>query len=285
MNEEADSRALPVAEPTDDLHDPQSLPRQSTDLRNRMLAHTAVSHAQGILKERYRLRSLHEGFELLRKTSQRHNIKLHTLADAVIRIPGPAHQASVWFPGRARTSPPPLTGLRSTNHNGRTHAQAAVLGSALDRVLDITQTTMGNLQLAENNLLRLARHTGLNRQFTDYFTFVDGVGTACAQAAKEQQQVTVHDVATAGVFDEESRRAILDAGSRACHSLPVMGERNILLGVISSHHPRPLKGLTRTQLDALQTTGVTLGRWLSWHRRTVVLDALEDLHTAGRQAT
>ncbi|MFJ9821502.1 GAF and ANTAR domain-containing protein [Streptomyces sp. NPDC101151] len=284
MSQESGTRALSARETAAEPDDMQQLRQQNVDLRNRMLAHGPVSTAQGILMERYRLRTVRQGFELLRRSSQQHNIKLHTLVDAVIRIPGPGREAAVWFPGRARTSPPPLPGLRLADGNGHSAAQGTVLGSALSRVLDITGTSMGNVQLAESNLLRLTRHCGLDRQFTDHFAFVDGPGTSCGQAAEARQQVTVHDVATADVFDAQSRYVILHAGSRACHSLPVVDEQNALLGVISSHHPRPLAGFTRAQLDALQTTAATVGRWLSWHRRTIVFDALEHLHTTARQA-
>jgi GAF domain-containing protein len=133
---------------------------------------------------------------------------------------------------------------------------------------------------AESGLLRLDKHTGLNRQFTDFFAFVQGPTTACGQAAQEGRQVTVTDVATAPVFDEESRASILQAGSRACHSVPLVTPQGVVLGMASSHHERPLAGFTRAQHDALEATGIAGGKWLSWHRRTVVLDALEHLHAA-----
>nr|WSZ20588.1 ANTAR domain-containing protein [Streptomyces canus] len=59
------------------------------EVRNRQLARAAVEPAQRILVHRYRLARPAEGFELLKQTSQRFNIKLHTLADAVVRIAGP----------------------------------------------------------------------------------------------------------------------------------------------------------------------------------------------------
>lgn len=142
---------------------------------------------------------------------------------------------------------------------------------------------MGNVRLAEGGLLRLEKHSGLGRQFTDFFAFVDHSGTACAQAARDCRQVTIRDVASATVFDEDSRHVILHAGSRACHSVPLLDERGVLLGVISSH-ARPITGFTRSQLAVLHETADVVGRWLAWHRRTVILDALEDLQRTARQA-
>ncbi|MFF9105215.1 ANTAR domain-containing protein [Streptomyces rubrogriseus] len=251
--------------------------QEQLDRRNRKLGHAGVSRAEIILAGRYRLGGADEAFKLLKSASQESNIKLHTLADAVVRTPAPDQDAASWFPGRARFSPPRLPGLRlevSSRDN-----QGAVLKAALHRVLTITQTPMGNVQLAEGGRLHLARHTGLNKYFTDYFAFVDAPTTSCAQAASTRQQVTVREVGTAAVFDEASRHAILQTGSRAAHSIPLTNGKGHVLGMISSHHERPLAGFTRDQLAALQQTGTDVGRWLSWHWHTVVLDALEHLHT------
>ncbi|MFF9408260.1 GAF and ANTAR domain-containing protein [Streptomyces anandii] len=254
------------------------------ELRNRWLAHAAVSTAQGILLERYHLASMQEAFDLLRETSQRCNVKLHTLADAVVRAPSPQGRAVAWFPGRGRSAPPPLPQLDVDA--SREQTRSAVLQAALERVVQITQTDMGDVQLVESGMLRLDKHTGLNQYFTDFFAFVDGATTSCAQAAVRRQQVTVPDVAAATVFDEESRAAILQAGSHACHSVPLINESGVLTGVVSSHHATPLTGFTRAQIDAMRETGTAVGNWLSWYRRTVVLDALEHLHQiAGRRVT
>ncbi|MFF3615122.1 ANTAR domain-containing protein [Streptomyces sp. NPDC002580] len=252
------------------------LREQNADLQERLHARPAISLAQGVLMERYRLPAPESSFTLLREASQRFNIRLHTLADAVVRTPhspdGPARATD-----RVRTPPPPLPGLRISGAD-RTH-QGEVLSAALHRVMDITGAGMGNVQLAEGGRLRMVRHSGLAREFTGFFAFVDSPTTSCAQAAEHRRQVTVRDVATADVFDEDSRQVILRAGSRACHSVPLVNRAGVPIGMASSHHERPLPGFTRAQLQALETTGLMVGRWLSWHRNTVVLDALDHLHT------
>ncbi|MFD5558840.1 ANTAR domain-containing protein [Streptomyces sp. NPDC127068] len=245
------------------------------DLRNRTLARGAVAAAEDVLLKRYRLASRQEAFALLRAASQHHNVKLHTLADAVVRVPGPAPGADVWFPGRARNVPPALPWR--IDQDGPVQLPA-VLKGALHRVLDIAETDMGNVQLAEGGVLRMATHTGLGQHFTDYFAFVAGPTTSCAHAARHRRQVTVREVGTEELFDEDSRRVILRAGSRACHSVPLVSPLGALVGMVSSHHSRPLTGPSSVQLDALQETGTAVGRWLSWYRRTIVLDALEHLH-------
>ncbi|WP_329558530.1 ANTAR domain-containing protein [Streptomyces uncialis] len=247
--------------------------------RNRLLARDAISAAQDVLLERYRLASAQTAFDLLRETSQRLNIKMHTLADAVVRVPGPGPGADLWFPGRGRSAPPPLPLLGIDQD--RPVRLPEVLKAAMRRVLDVTETDMGNVQLAAGNgVLRLERHTGLDRQFTDFFAFVGSPNsaTSCGYAAEQRRQVTVRDVSTADLFDEESRRVILRAGSRACHSVPLVDPHGVPLGMISSHHERPLNDFSAARIGALRETGTAVGRWLSWYRRTTVLDALEDLH-------
>ncbi|MEV6839547.1 ANTAR domain-containing protein [Streptomyces sp. NPDC051133] len=253
---------------------------ETVGARNRRIARGTVTAAQTVLRKRYSLASAEEAFTLLRQVSQSRNIKLHTLADAVVRSAPPAPGAASWFPGRARHAPPRLDGLDLTAH-GRGQ-QGAVIKAALHRMLTITGTDMGDVQLAEGGLLRMDGHVGLNRGFTDFFAFVDQSTTACAQAAVHRSQVTVADVESAPVFDEESRRAILEAGSRACHSVPLLTASGGLAGMISTHHSRPLKGLTQAQRKAAEETGRAAGSWLGWHRRTLVMDALEQLHTVAR---
>lgn len=131
------------------------------DLRGRLLAHPGISLAQGILMERYALPGRQEAFALLRDASQRFHIKLHTLADAVVRTPGPAPDTDVWFRGRARGGPPALREL-AVDPAGRDN-QGAVLNAVLRRVLTVTGAGMGNVQLAEHGRLRLVKHVGLGR--------------------------------------------------------------------------------------------------------------------------
>ncbi|MCX5280904.1 GAF domain-containing protein [Streptomyces sp. NBC_00198] len=140
---------------------------------------------------------------------------------------------------------------------------------------------MGNVQLAEHGMLRLEKHTGLNEQFTDFFAFVQDSTAACAQAARQCQQVTVKDVESADIFDEDSRQAILQAGSRAAHSLPLISRAGQVIGLISSHHEHPLSGFSRPQLTALAPrtpwwaagcTGIARPRcWMLWSTSTPLL--------------
>ncbi|MGA5421348.1 ANTAR domain-containing protein [Streptomyces lavendulocolor] len=246
--------------------------------RNRPL----IAEAQGILKERYRLPDAEAAFALLQLASQRHNVRLRTLAHAVVRLERPDERAATWFPGRVRHPAPPLESLAIDDAS---HAhRGAVLGAALSQTLAVTATHMGNVQIGDHTAggLWMEKHTGLSDDFVDFFGFVGADGTSCARAAQQVTQVTVRDVATDPVFTEDARRTILEAGSRAAHSVPlVAGGRCV--GMVSAHFERPIRDLHGAQLRALEHTGREVGRWLAWYDRTVVLDALEDLHAAARR--
>ncbi|MWA15806.1 ANTAR domain-containing protein [Streptomyces sp. BA2] len=253
----------------------EQLREQVSELEVQARARPRIAMAEGVLVERYRLADAEAAFTLLRQASQRANIKLHQLAAAVARTPGPAPGAKAWFSRREQHPVPDLTALEAGTLNATN--QGEVLGAALHRVLTVTGTDMGNVQLLEDGVLRMAKHAGLPRHFTDFFAFVDG-NTSCARAAAASHQVTVKDVASSAGFDDETRRVILMAGSRACHSVPLVDDQDTVHGVISSHHARPLIGFTQAQLQTLHTTGRALGIWIKWHQHTVLVDALEDLH-------
>ncbi|MEU1167191.1 GAF and ANTAR domain-containing protein [Streptomyces sp. NPDC005921] len=256
--------------------DAQDSAPSSVDERNRRLARAGVARAEEVLVTRYRIPSRQEAFELLRRTSQKYNVRLHTLADVAVRLPAPEAGAPRWVPNRPQGAAPAIPALRTDP--SQLTSPSAVLKAALRHTLRVTDAPMGNVQLAECGMLRLEQHIGLNRHFTDYFAFVDDSTTACAQAAEERRQVTVKDVASSDIFDEASRQTILRAGSRACHSVPLVSPKGRVMGMISTHHERPVGGFSPARLTALHHLGGQVGRWILWHRNTTVFTALNDLH-------
>nr|WP_206314346.1 ANTAR domain-containing protein [Streptomyces coryli] len=251
------------------------------DLRARARAHPQISRALGVLEERYGLPLDHTAFELLKKASQRHNVRMRALAAAVVAYPRPERAGGAWFPGRlARPAPPlPFAGDIDVQQAN----VSAVLGSMLRHVLDISATGMGNVQLVEpvRGHLRIEKHQGLTDDFVTYFDEVGRDGTSCALAAQQTRRVTVTDVEHDPVFTDGARQAILAAGSRGCHSTPLLSDlsdRHQVLGMVSSHHDAPVGALTNAQAAALDEAGRHTGRWLHWHRHTVLLDALDELH-------
>ncbi|MEU5834782.1 GAF and ANTAR domain-containing protein [Streptomyces diacarni] len=256
------------------------------NLRAKARTHPLVSRAQGILEERYHLPDDRAAFQLMEASSQRFNVRLRTLATAVVTVPRPRSPHSDWFPGRERRVPPALAfepGLRAASANS-----SEVLGAVLRRSMEITEATMGEVRLVDpvTGSLRLEKYRGLDEDFAEFFdrvdhTRADGAQTSCAEAARQGTRVTVTDVAADTVFAESAKRALLAAGSRGCHSTPLIAAPGQLQGVVSTHHAHPVRALTATQARALDEVGEQAGRWLDWYQRTVVLDALEDLHHRG----
>ncbi|GAA2257897.1 ANTAR domain-containing protein [Streptomyces indiaensis] len=251
------------------------------DLRARARVRPLISQAQGILQERYALPDAESAFALMQRASQRYNVKLRTLAGMLVTAPRPEAGDALWFPGRVRGPEPELTFTRA--HRSGSGSRGAVLKAVLGSALTVVGTDMGNVQLTDRARggLNIEEHTGLTAGFVDFFAHVGDDGTSCAQAARDVSQVTVREVESDPVFTEPARRAILAAGSRACHSVPLTTASGLCVGMVSAHLDRPLNGLTTAQTKALDTVGTEAGRWLAWHDRTVVLDALEHLHALG----
>lgn len=259
----------------------QRLRAEVRDLRARARAHALIAEAQGMLRERYALSDADSAFTLMRLASQRFNVKMRALAEILLSAPRPDHREAMWFPRRARLAEPALSfpAARGTGPGNR----GAVLKAVLSQTLAVVGTDMGNVQLVDRvrGGMRIEAHTGLTADFVDFFGHVGDHGTSCAQAARDVAQVTVHDVETDPVFTTSAREAILAAGSRACHSVPLTTASGLCVGMVSAHLDHTLEGLTTAQLKALEAVGAQAGRWLAWHERTVVLDALEYLHALG----
>ncbi|GAA2422508.1 ANTAR domain-containing protein [Streptomyces mauvecolor] len=260
----------------------ERLRREIRDLRAQVRSRPLIAQAQGLLTERYRLRGAEVAFALMQQASQRFNIKLRAVAEAVIAVPRPDTDQSLWFPGRTRHGAPPLDTLGMDGADRAHHSE--VLSAVLTQALAITSASMGNVQLADRagRVLRMEKHTGLSAEFVDFFAVVGDRGTSCAQAAADVAQTTVRDVATDPVFTPQARETILKAGSRACHSIPLATSDGTCVGMVSAHLDRPIQDLHPAQLAALEQTGRQAGAWLSWHERTIVLDALEYLHATAR---
>jgi hypothetical protein len=252
------------------------------DLRARARVHPLIAQAQGMLQERYALPDGESAFALMQRASQQYNVKLRTLVGFLVTAPPPDSRERLWFPHRVRRPEPDLT--FTSAHRTGSGSRSAVLKAVLSSTLAVVDTDMGNVQLTDRARggLRLEEHTGHPPDFVDFFAHVDDDGTACARAARDVAQVTVRDVESDPVFSEPARRAILAAGSRACHSVPLTTASGLCVGMVSAHLDRPLQGLTTAQTKALDTVGGEAGRWVAWHDRTVVLDALEHLHALGR---
>ncbi|WP_320779036.1 helix-turn-helix domain-containing protein [Streptomyces sp. CRN 30] len=262
----------PAALPRDEVAE---LRAELRHLRAEQHTHRVVSHAAGVLLERYRLPCAETGLRLLRDGAQRHGLPVHVLAGAVLREPRYGDGGPPRLPGR-RPPPPPLSFL------GGTHdpvPRATVLAAALDRGLTVMGTRTGNLQSTGSgtDVLLMEHHHGFDSSFLDRFAVIRGTGTPCGRAADQRRPVVSH-VVSDRFYTEPDREALLVAGSRTIHSVPLLSVAGRAHGVVSVHLDRSGVLLRRTEAHALSALATETGQWLAWHRFTTLLDALADLH-------
>ncbi|WP_079143897.1 GAF and ANTAR domain-containing protein, partial [Streptomyces luteocolor] len=255
--------------------------RAEQAVRNREIARHGIQDASELLAHRYRLPDVDAGFSLLRQASQRHNVKLHSVADAVNHVRPPSG-TKVWFPGRARTAPPATSALNRSRDRGRAREwqYSDLTKEVLSQTLAIVGAPRGSMHVIESDLVRLEHQRNLDGPYSDRFAFVEDSESLAYWHLASMCQVIVHDLQKAARFLEaESHRVLLESGCRASHTVPLLDEGHRLMGVVWAHYDRPLStGLDDEQQRDLDTVGAQAGAWLSWHRRTVLMDALEDLH-------
>jgi hypothetical protein len=118
------------------------------------------------------------------------------------------------------------------------------LGRVLDDILDITLELLhadrGNVQLADpaSGALRIAAQRGFDPEFLKYFAVVTDDGSACGRAARQCAQVVIADVTTDPGYAPH-REIALASGFRAVQSTPLVDEAGRLVGMLSTHYPRP----------------------------------------------
>lgn len=115
-------------------------------------------------------------------------------------------------------------------------------GQALDGALRLLKADRGNLQLADpaTGALHIAAQCGFDAEFLDYFSVVHDDGTACGRAASQRSQTVITDVTSDPGFAVHREMAAA-AGFRAVQSTPLTGRDGTLVGIISTHYPRPYR--------------------------------------------
>jgi hypothetical protein len=110
----------------------------------------------------------------------------------------------------------------------------------LDLVLSLARAEQGNVQLADpmSGALTIIVQRGFDAAFLNHFAVVDDDSSACGRAAGDGTQLVIADVITDPRF--EPHRAIAAAsGFRAVQSTPLVDRAGRVLGVVSTHYPRP----------------------------------------------
>ncbi|MFJ9729574.1 STAS domain-containing protein [Streptomyces sp. NPDC101209] len=239
-----------------------------------------IGIAQGVLMARYDLPSAESAFTLLREGSQHFNVPLRVLASALVTAP-PPRSAEVWFPGRSRHSTPPGAAFLRRHRvsvTDRHHVLTAVLYEAVT-VSDADAAAVHFIDPAQDGALFLEQHHGLDAAYWDTVALVTGPPHVCARAQQCGEAVRVPDVAQdRALADHPVGRHLLEVGSRAVHSVPMIAADGHCTGTLTLYWAKPGSWLTEGQQVALSVLATEVAAWRSWYRRTIVLDALEYLH-------
>lgn len=173
-----------------------------------------------------------------------------------------------------------------------------LFGKALDGALSLAGADRGNIQILDpvSSSLTIAAQHGFGAEFLDYFAVVDDDRSACGRAAKERAQTVIVDVDTDASF--APHRAIAAASRfRAVQSTPLVDQTGRLLGVVSTHYPRPYRPSERG-LQVMKRYGELVGQIIANHlsaspqrradkppSRPVTMGIGSPLHPGGSQLT
>ena len=192
-----------------------------------------------------------EAFDVLRRASQRFNVPVRVLA--------------AWLAHGMQRPGPQAAQLLGEALRGSGDAPA--LGALLDVVLEFALTLLhaerGNVQLADpaTGALRIAAQRGFGAEFVEYFAAVTDDRSACGRAAQHHTQVVITDVTTDPGFAPH-REIALASGFRAVQSTPLVNRAGHLVGMLSTHYPRPVTP-PRRDLQAISRFGALAGESLS----------------------
>ena len=213
----------------------------------RLGATPVIEQAKGILMAQHGC-GPEEAFDLLRRASQRFNVPVRVLAARLAhRVQPTAPQAAPVLDEAARAAP--------------------ALGALLDEVLAFALTLLhadrGNVQLADpaTGALRIVAQRGFGPEFMEYFATVTDDKSACGRAAQQHGQVVIADVTTDPGFAPH-RDIALASGFYAVQSTPLVNRAGHLVGMLSTHFPRPTSPPHR-DLQIISHFGALVGESLS----------------------
>ncbi len=136
----------------------------------------------------------------------------------------------------------------------------SVLEEGLEDALTVLHADRGNVQIVDpaTGSLVLVLQTGFSDEFLEYFAVVDDDGSACGRAASQHAQTVIGDVNTDPGFAPH-REIAAASRFRAVHSTPLVDQSGQLVGVLSTHYPRPYLPPAR-DLGLMQRLGELIGQ-------------------------
>lgn len=116
----------------------------------------------------------------------------------------------------------------------------SVLEDGLEDALSLLNADRGNIQIVDpiTGSLVLVLQTGFSDEFLEYFAVVNDDGAACGRAASQHAQTVIGDVNNDPGFAPH-REIAAASRFRAVQSTPLVDQSDQLVGVLSTHYPRP----------------------------------------------
>jgi len=142
----------------------------------------------------------------------------------------------------------------------------SLLDSALHRALELTGTTLGNLQLMDwrGNSLSIAAQRGFNDKFLSFFRRVSPTsGSACARAVLQGRAIIIEDVLADHGF-APYRTIALEAGFRSVQSTPLISSGGAFIGVLSTHFSNPHRPRAVDMQAMAAIAGATANAIIRW---------------------
>ena len=139
----------------------------------------------------------------------------------------------------------------------------------LEGALALAGADRGNVQVLDpaTGSLRIAAQCGFGAEFLEYFAVVDDGRSACGRAARERAQTVIVDVDIDARFAPH-RDIAAAAAFRAVQSTPLIEPNGRLLGVVSTHYPRPYSPSARDR-EIMKRYAELAGRVVADHVGTL----------------
>lgn len=250
---------------------PEAMPRAG------VVSRATIESAIALLQDRHGLTSTDSGFVALQRASQTHNVKLRSVAAAVLTARGGEVHARV--PASPRLSFTSRGGERQPN-------RTQVLRDLLDTATRLSGADYGAIQLRDpvHGGLLIEGHQGFTREFLDHFSYVDDVGTACGTTMARRSQTFVDDVAASPIYTAGDRRVVLGEGVRSVLSTPLRAGDDTAVGAVTTHHSRPRRIPDDHAANTIQSHADECARWLRWYDLVVMPRIVAAAHAAARAA-
>jgi PAS domain S-box-containing protein len=118
---------------------------------------------------------------------------------------------------------------------------STLLNEILDAAIELTGANMGNIQLLDGGVLKIAAQRGFEEPFLNFFNTVHEGQAACGAAMRSGARVVVEDVAKSPVFAGRALEVMLAARALAVQSTPLISRTGRMLGMFSTHYHAPYR--------------------------------------------